>query len=57
MKSLKKENIYEDIGEFGPYQFMLFFQIGLFAIQPSLTGYGFIFIGATPDYQYLYKNY
>ncbi|RNA36796.1 solute carrier family 22 member 4, partial [Brachionus plicatilis] len=51
MKSLRHENIYEDIGEFGPYQLLLFFLIGLLAVQPSLTGYGFIFIGATPDYQ------
>lgn len=56
MKSLRHENIYEDIGEFGPYQMVLFFLVGLLAVQPSLTGYGFVFIGATPDHQYI-NNY
>lgn len=51
MKSLRHENIYEDIGEIGPYQIFLFTLIGTLAAVPSLTGYGFVFIGATPDHR------
>ncbi|RNA03381.1 organic cation transporter -like [Brachionus plicatilis] len=51
MRSLRHENIYEDIGEIGPYQIFLFSLVGLLAAVPALTGYGFVFIGATPDYR------
>lgn len=48
---MKPVEIYDDIGEIGRYQLTMFFLIGSLAIVPSLIGYSYVFIAATPDFR------
>jgi F0F1-type ATP synthase assembly protein I len=49
----KIDDIFDKIGEFGPYQLFILFLIGLTAIVPAILAYSYIFIGATPEFRYL----
>jgi hypothetical protein len=55
MTSTDKQNVVEDIfkqiGDFGPYQFFLISVISAVAIIPSLVSYGYSFYGAVPDFR------
>jgi hypothetical protein len=46
-----KDDIFNKIGEFGPYQLMVLVLIGLSAIIPATLAYSYVFIGATPEYR------
>ena len=48
-----RSDIYEQIGEIGSYQLILFIIISSTTLSPSLTGYSYVFIGAVPDFRYL----
>jgi MFS transporter, OCT family, solute carrier family 22 (organic cation transporter), member 4/5 len=53
VKNLNKkiDEIFKQIGEFGPYQLTLFFLIGITAFIPAIVGYSYSFYGATPDFR------
>jgi F0F1-type ATP synthase assembly protein I len=48
----KIDDIFDKIGEFGPYQLFILFLIGLTAMVPAILAYSYIFIGATPEFRY-----
>ena len=45
------EDVFKEIGEFGPYQLMQFILIGVVAIIPSVMAYGYSFYGAVPNHR------
>lgn len=47
----KIDDIYKEVGEFGPYQLVLFCLIGVTAFIPALVGYSFSFYAAIPDFR------
>ena len=49
------EEIFKQIGEFGPYQLFLFIIIGLVALVPAVIAYGFSFYGAVPNHRLINK--
>ena len=48
----KIENIYKEIGEFGPYQLLIFALVGIISFVPAIVGYSFGFYAATPNHRY-----
>jgi hypothetical protein len=44
---------FKEIGEFGLYQFVIVFLVGLTAVQLAVLDYRCFFIGATPDYRFM----
>jgi len=52
-KNLNKkiDEIFKQVGEFGPYQCTLFFLIGITAFVPAIVGYSYSFYGATPEFR------
>lgn len=47
----KIDDIYKEVGEFGPYQLAMFCLIGITAFIPAIVGYSFSFYGAVPDFR------
>lgn len=47
----KIDEIFKEIGEFGPYQLFVFVLLGVVAFIPSIVGYSYSFYGATPDFR------
>jgi hypothetical protein len=47
----KIDEIFKEIGEFGPYQLFVFVLLGVIAFIPSIVGYSYSFYGATPDFR------
>jgi hypothetical protein len=45
------EDIFKQIGDFGPYQLFLISAISLVAIIPSLVSFGYSFYGAVPEFR------
>jgi hypothetical protein len=45
------EEIFKQIGDFGPYQLFLISAISLVAIIPSLVSFGYSFYGAVPEFR------
>jgi hypothetical protein len=45
------EDIFKEIGDFGPYQLFLISAISLVAIIPCLVSYGYSFYGAVPEFR------
>lgn len=54
---MKKESqdkitiLFEQVGEFGLYQLVLFVLVGLISFIPAIVGYSFSFYAATPNYR------
>lgn len=48
----KTEEIFKQIGEFGPYQLLIFILVGVIAFEPALVAYSFSFYGATPNHRF-----
>ena len=47
----KIENIYREIGEFGPYQLVVILLIGFVSSIPVFAGFSFSFYGAVPNHR------
>ena len=47
----KTDDIYKQIGEFGPYQLLVFILVGIIAFIPAIVGYSYSFYGAVPDHR------
>ena len=47
----KIDDIFKEVGEFGPYQLFVFVLVGVIAFIPSIVGYSYSFYGATPDFR------
>ncbi|RMZ96378.1 organic cation transporter -like [Brachionus plicatilis] len=45
------DSIFKEIGEFGPYQFLVFALVGLVATIPGIVGFSFAFYAATPSFR------
>jgi OCT family organic cation transporter-like MFS transporter 4/5 len=52
-KSLNEqiEEIYTHIGEFGPYQLLIFVLVGITAFIPAIVGYSYSFYAAVPNFR------
>ena len=50
------DNIYTEIGEIGFYQVLMFLLIGITSFIPSISGYGYVFIAATPNHRQINKR-
>lgn len=48
---MNSANIYDEIGEIGPYQWIMFILIGSLTVIPSLIGYSYVFVAATPEFR------
>ncbi|RMZ97215.1 organic cation transporter -like [Brachionus plicatilis] len=51
------EEIFKQIGEFGPYQLFVFILVGILSFEPALVAYSFSFYGATPNHRCKIPNY
>ncbi|RMZ92891.1 organic cation transporter -like, partial [Brachionus plicatilis] len=47
----RTENLFTEVGEFGPYQFSVFILVGLVSVIPGIVGYSYSFYGATPNFR------
>jgi hypothetical protein len=47
----KIEGIFAEIGEFGPYQLLVFVLVGITAFIPAIVGYSYSFYAAVPDFR------
>lgn len=47
----KIEQIFKQVGEFGPYQLFVFILGGLISIVPAIVGYSFAFYAAVPQFR------
>jgi hypothetical protein len=47
----KLDDDFDEIGHFGPYQFVILILVSLTAVQLAILDYSFVFVGATPDYR------
>lgn len=47
----RTENLFSEVGEFGPYQFSVFVLVGLVSVIPGIVGFSFSFYGATPSFR------
>lgn len=47
----KIDDIFKEVGEFGPYQLFVFVLVGVIAFIPSIVGYSYSFYGATPEFR------
>lgn len=45
------EEIFKQVGEFGPYQLFIFILVGLTAFIPAIVGYSYSFYAATPNHR------
>ena len=45
------EEIFEEVGQFGKYQFFIFILVGFTASLTALTAYSYIFVGAEPQFR------
>lgn len=53
----KTEEIFKQVGEFGPYQLFIFILVGILAFEPALVAYSFSFYGATPNHRLSFINF
>jgi hypothetical protein len=49
--NLKIEEIFKLIGEFGPYQLLIFLLVGITACIPGIVGYSYSFYAAVPEFR------
>jgi OCT family organic cation transporter-like MFS transporter 4/5 len=47
----KIEGIFAEIGEFGPYQLLVFILVGITAFIPAIVGYSYSFYAAVPNFR------
>lgn len=47
----KTEEIFDQVGHFGPYQLLIFVLVGVMAFVPSLVGFSFSFYGTVPNHR------
>jgi hypothetical protein len=50
-KDRNVEDIFREVGEFGPYQLFLFFAISGVSLSVCFSGYGFTLYGAVPSHR------
>lgn len=53
----KTTTLFEQVGEFGVYQLVLFLLVGLISFIPAIVGYSFSFYAATPNYRCQIPSY
>ena len=49
--NISLDEIYDQIGQFGPYQFMILVIVAFTATITATTAYSFVFVGAQPDFR------
>ncbi|RNA15634.1 Organic cation transporter [Brachionus plicatilis] len=47
----KTEEIFDQVGHFGPYQLLIFILVGIIAFVPALVGFSFSFYGTVPNHR------
>ena len=45
------DKIFDQVGQFGKYQFVLLILVAFTATFTSITSYSIVFIGASPDFR------
>lgn len=47
----KTEEIFDQVGHFGPYQLLIFILVGIIASVPSFVGFSYSFYGTVPNHR------
>jgi hypothetical protein len=50
----KINDIFKEIGEFGPYQLLVFILVGFTALIPATVSYSYSFYAAVPNHRFLF---